>query len=220
MAFTLINAGPSPFGRKVAVALIEKGLDYTVQYDLPWSDQTCTPQYSPMQQLPILITESGKYIYDSQYILEWLERKFPEKPLVPTGVDAALEAKLRQLLGERLLEVMGSLVFEAIRADPSEAWIERQEKKVVGIFQELDRMVANRHIKESEPIDLGDVAIGPALLVLESSVGFGHIPDLDVLKWRGRYPNLTKYMARLEKRPSFAATPYKTMDFNVASAVA
>ena len=220
MAYTLINAGPSPFGRKVAVALIEKGLDYTTQYDLPWSDQTCTPQYSPLQQLPILITEDGKNIYDSQYILEWLERRFPKKPLVPADTDAALETKLRQLLGERLLEVMGSLAFEAIRSDPSEAWMQRQEKKVVGIFQELDRLVANRNIKDGDPIDLGDVAIGPALLVLESSVGFGHCPDMDVLKWRGRYANLTDYMTWLEKRPSFAATPYKTMDFDTKSAVA
>ncbi len=32
MPFTLINARPSPFGRKVAIALIEKGLEYNVQY--------------------------------------------------------------------------------------------------------------------------------------------------------------------------------------------
>ncbi len=33
MAFTLINARPSPYGRKVAILLKEKGLDFEVQYD-------------------------------------------------------------------------------------------------------------------------------------------------------------------------------------------
>ena len=97
MSFTLINAGPSPFGRKVAIALIEKKLDYVIQYDLPWGDKTCTPNYSPLQQLPILIEENGNCVYDSTYILEWLERRFPQPALLPADVDKLLEAKLRQM---------------------------------------------------------------------------------------------------------------------------
>ena len=72
MSFTLINARPSPFGRKVAIALIEKDIEYAVRYDLPWGGETCTPKYSPLEQLPILIDEKGESIYDSTYILEWL----------------------------------------------------------------------------------------------------------------------------------------------------
>jgi len=220
MSFTLINAGPSPFGRKVAIALIEKRLDYVVQYDLPWGDNTCTPQYSPMEQLPILIDESGHCVYDSNYILEWLERRFPKPALLPSGVDAILEAKLRQLLGERLLDFMGSLAFEIIRPAPSQAWVERQKRKVIGVLGELDRKVDGRFIRDAEPIDLGDIAVGAGLLVLESSVKLGHLPELDIFKWRGRYQNLTAYMKWLEERPSFVATPYKTMEVDLAATVA
>ena len=198
MTFTLINAGPSPFGRKVAIALIEKSLDYVVQYDLPWSEKTCTAQYSPLQQLPILIEENGNYIYDSTYILEWLERRYPEPPLLPTDVDAALEAKLRQLLGERLLEVMSSLAFEVLRPQPSAAWIERQERKVRGVLRELDRLLKDRLIRNDQAVDLGDIAIGTSLLVLESSISFGHCPDLDILRWRGK---VSEYI-----RPIFGQT--------------
>jgi len=219
MAFTLINARPSPFGRKVAIALIEKGLDYTVQYDVPWGNETCTPQYSPLEQLPILIEEDGHCIYDSVYILEWLERRFPQPALLPTGTDAILEAKLRQMLGERMLEAIAQVVFELQRPAPSQPWIDRQERKVRGVFLELDRMLEDRVVADTVPIDLGDIAIGTTLLLCESVVRFGHCPDIDIIRWRGRYPNLTRYMGLLEARPSFAATTYQTMDVDLSATV-
>ena len=219
MPFTLINAGPSPFGRKVAIALIEKKLDYVIQYDLPWGDKTCTPQYSPFQQLPILIEENGNCVYDSTYILEWLERRYPQPALLPSGVDALLEAKLRQMLGERLLDISGSLAFEVIRENPSNAWVERQTRKVKGGLEKLDELIGTRLIADDQPVDLGDLAVATTLQVFESTVSFGHIRDLDVIRWRGRYPNLTHYMTGLEKRPSFAATPYKTMDVDLAATI-
>lgn len=220
MTFTLINAGPSPFGRKVAIALIEKKLDYSIQYDLPWSDKTCTPNYSPLQQLPILVEKNGNCIYDSTYILEWLEQRYPQPALLPRDVDKLLEAKLRQMLGERLLDIAGSLSFELIRNNPSTAWVERQTRKVRGGLEKLNELIGDRLIADGQPIDLGDIAVGTSLLVFETSVSFGHMPDVDVIRWRGRYPNLTRYMARLEKRPSFVATPYKTMELDLAATVA
>ena len=45
MAFTPINAGPGPLGRKVAIALLEKRLPLQVQLDTPWADETCTPDH-------------------------------------------------------------------------------------------------------------------------------------------------------------------------------
>ena len=83
--FRLINARPSPYGRRVAIVLIEKGLDYEVTYDVPWGSDTCTPEHSPFQQLPILISPDGEGLYESSYILEWLEAKYPEPPLLPAG---------------------------------------------------------------------------------------------------------------------------------------
>ena len=219
MTFTLINARPSPFGRKVAIALIEKGLDYKVQYDVPWGNQTCTPEYSPLQQLPILIEEDGHCIYDSVYILEWLERRFPQPALLPSGTDAILEAKLRQMLGERLMEVFQSLVFELHRPDPSTPWIERQERKLKGVFAELDRIVEGRVVADHQPVDLGDIAVATTLLVLEFSVPAKLCPDIDIIRWRGRYPNLTRYVSALATRPSFVATVPQPMDVDLSATV-
>ena len=46
--YTLINAGPSPYGRKVSVALYEKGLPFRTIFDLPWAEAVETRQHSPL----------------------------------------------------------------------------------------------------------------------------------------------------------------------------
>lgn len=66
----LVNAKPSPFGRKVAIAMKEKSIPFEMMFDVPWSDSTCVPQYSPLEQLPLLVTDDSENVYDSMYILE------------------------------------------------------------------------------------------------------------------------------------------------------
>lgn len=219
MTFTLINARPSPYGRKVAIALIEKGLPYRVEYDVPWGDGTCTPQYSPLEQLPILVTEQGENIYDSTYILEWLERTYPDPPLLPADPSGALHQKLIQMLGERLMEIAQTLIFELQRPAPSDAWAERQSRKIVGGLDELDRRIGSRRVGDDQQAMLGDIAVASTLLAVEFAVGAGYSPDLDVFRWRSRHPNLREYIGILEARPSFRATGPEVMEVDLGAAM-
>lgn len=220
MAFKLINARPSPYGRKVAIALREKGLDYDVQYDVPWGDQTCTPDYSPLQQLPILITEAGQNVYDSAYILDWLEARYPEPALLPAGLEERLAAHQRRLLGERLMEVAQALIFEMVRPDPSGPWIERQSRKIEGVVGELERIYAALPALAERGMDLGDVAVGTTLSGIQFAMTSGIAPDVAVLHWQEGCPTLVKIVAELEKRPSFAATRPAMMDVNLKATMA
>jgi glutathione S-transferase len=219
MPFTLINARPSPFGRKVAIALIEKGIEYEVQYDVPWGSETCTPEYSPLQQLPILLSPDGETVYDSTYILEWLETRYPSPALLPVEADQRLAAKHRQMLGERLMEIAQSLIFETHRPDPSTAWIERQTRKLHGGFATLEQLHQSRSTSSQTPIDLGDIAIGTTALLLEFAVSAGLSPPIEALVWRGRYAALTRFLEQLEIRPSFAATVPRPMEVDLQSTV-
>ena len=79
----LINARPSPFGRKVAIAMLEKGIPFEIQWDIPWHADTAVPAFNPLEQLPILVTPAGETVYESSYILEWLEHHFPQPSLLP-----------------------------------------------------------------------------------------------------------------------------------------
>lgn len=219
MSFTLINARPSPYGRKVAIALIEKGLPYRVQYDVPWGEETCTPDYSPFQQLPILITDQHENIYDSTYILEWLEHVYPEPALLPRDPKMLLYQKLIQMLGERLMETAQTLIFEVQREAPSEAWVQRQTAKIVGGLAELEKQVAGREIHAGEPLMLGDIAAGTTLLAVEFAVAQGYSPDLDAFRWRSRHPGLGAYADMLDATPAFRQTTPDRMDVDLGATV-
>lgn len=215
--FRLINAPPSPYGRRVAIALLEKGLDYEVSYDLPWGPDTCTPEYSPFQQLPILITPDGQNLYESGHILEWLEAKHPQPPLLPEQTDARLEAKHRQMLGERLMDFVQALVFEHNRPDPSPAWIERQGRKVEGGLDALEAIYALRPADAA--LDLGDIAVATTVLLFDFLVPAGLAPDLPQLRWRARSPRLATTADRLDQRPSFAVTRPRPMALDLKATV-
>ena len=220
MTLRLINARPSPYGRKVAIALKEKGIAYEVQYDQPWGGGTCTPQYSPLEQLPILILDTGETVYDSSYILDWLELRYPGSPLLPAQIDDLVETRLMKMLGERLLEVIHTITFELQRPDPGDAWIERQSRKMRGALGEIDRRIGSRRPAIDGPIDLGDIAIGSTLLVVEFLITNGFVPALDVLNWQRSHPNLVGYVDALDQRPSFRDTRPEMMDVDLKSVLA
>ncbi len=220
MAFTLINARPSPFGRKVAIVLREKGLDYDVQYDVPWGEQTCTPQYSVLEQLPILMAEAGENVYDSAHILDWLEASYPEPALLPAALAPRLDAFKRRMLGERLMEIAQALIFESLRPEPSQPWIDRQSRKVRGAVAELERLYTGHASHTALGLDLGDIAVATTLLGMDFGLTAGLHPAVPVLHWRESAPVLARAVDVLDERPSFAATRPQTMDVNLGATVA
>ncbi len=220
MTFNLINARLSPFGRKITIALIEKGLSYDVVYDVPWSEATITNQHSPLEQLPILISDEGETVYDSTFILEWLEAHHPEPALLPIEPIARLEAKKRQMLGERVMEVAQSLIFETLRPAPSQPWIDRQTRKIIGGLTELERIYAAQGTPGRRALDLGDIAIFTSLDVFEFATEQGLSPPIDALVWRNRYSALTQSFITIASRPSFMQTRPQLMDVNLAATIA
>lgn len=217
--YTLINAAPSPYGRKVAVALLEKGLTFDTIYDLPWSDGTCTPTYSPLEQLPILVSPDGEKIYDSTYILDWLEVKHPRPALLPGDSEAKLEVKLRQMLAERLMEAAQSLVFELHRPDPSRSWVDRQTRKVRGALSELENIEERRRLDPTANLDLGDIALATTLLVLEYIVPAGLSPEVAAFRWRNTYRSITERVQAAERRSSFESTKPTKMTVDLPGVV-
>ncbi|KAK6006070.1 hypothetical protein QM012_006480 [Aureobasidium pullulans] len=140
--FTLISATPSPYARKVRIALAEKHIPFNLQNEVPWDGTTKTPQYNPLEKLPVLILEDGKSaVYESSYILEWLEAKYPETPLLPSidQVDARLFAKRIEVVVDGVCDALVLAFFEKMREPEkrSQPWIDRQMRKVEGGLKAL-----------------------------------------------------------------------------------
>jgi glutathione S-transferase len=218
--YRLINARPSPYGRKVAVALHEKGIEFETIFDLPWGDAVETRQYSPLEQLPILLVPGGDPVYDSSFILQWIEARHPEPPLLPLEREQRIAALQLQMLGERLMEIAQAVIFETYRPQPSPQAIERATRKIVRGLAELERLLAaDLPRAPGTPIHIGHIAVATTLLVWEFVVAEKMSPPIDALIWRGRYSGLTALISEIEERQSFQATRPQSMTVNIEAEV-
>lgn len=213
-AYRLVTAAPSPYGRKVAVALIEKGIAFETTFDLPWADAVETRRYSPLEQLPILLPGAGEPVYDSAMILDWLELAHPDPPLVPAALGDRVACMKLRTLGERLMEIAQSLIFEMHRPAPASAFVVRQSRKIERGLQAAEDLAGERRHLLS-PFDQGVIAIATTLLCWEFVVAEGMSPPIEVLAWRERYPELTNLVDDAERRRSFARTRPTSMTVDI-----
>ena len=196
----LLSATPSPYARKVRIALAEKGIPFELVTEVPWDHTTATPQYNPLEKLPVLVFEDGSSFYESRYILEVIEAKWPEPALVPADTWQRLAARKVEVLVDGACDACVLLFWERHRPaeQQSAEWIARQRRKVDGALAELARIADDREWVVGDRFGLADLCTGTLLRYLD--VRFPEHP------WRRQYPNLVGLSARLEARPSFAAT--------------
>ena len=139
----LLSASPSPYARKVRIALAEKGLPFELLTEVPWNADTTTPRYNPLEKLPVLILEDGTTVYESRHILEYLEVKFPHPPMFPEAPDDFLAAKRLEVLADGICDAAVLVIFERMRPQDSRSvpWEARQRRKIEGGFTEVARLV-------------------------------------------------------------------------------
>ena len=197
--FKLISATPSPYARKVRIALLEKGLPFELITEVPWDSTTMTPRYNPLEKLPVLLLPDGSSLYESSYILQYLELKFPQTPLLPADIDGQLAARKLEVLCDGVCDAVVLSLFEKMRdGGGSPEWLARQRRKVEGGIAEMARLVGTRPWAVGDRFSLGDIAVGTAVGYL--SVRF------QTLAWRSLHPNLAVHSESLAQRPSFMST--------------
>lgn len=210
----LISSTPSPYARKVRIVLAEKGIAFELITEVPWESTTQTPQYNPLQKVPVLIFPDGKAIYESRYVLEYLEAKYPDVPLLPKGqdkIDDALFAKQIEVVADGICDALVLSFFEAQRGEEklSPEWMARQRRKVDGGLKALAEWFGDDDAKQflvDGTFGLADVAVGSCLGYIK--VRFAEHP------WRKMYPFLDRYSERLEERQSFRDTVPKPQNFS------
>ena len=200
--FKLISATPSPYARKVRIALAEKGLPFELLTEVPWDSTTSTPRYNPLEKLPVLLLADGSSVYESSYILQYLELKHPQVPLLPHDIDGQLAARKLEVLCDGVCDAVVLSLFEKKRAGGgSPEWLARQRRKIDGGVAEMAKIVGSRLWAVGDRFGLGDIAVGTCVGYL--SVRFQDMP------WRTLYPDLALFSDGLEQRPSFkGSVPY------------
>ena len=184
------------------IALAEKGIAFELLTEVPWNNTTSTPKFNPLEKLPVLILEDGSSVYESSYILQYLELKYPTPPMLPADVDGILAARKLEVQCDGVCDALVLTFFERMRAESaSPEWLARQRRKIDGGVKEMARIVGKGDWAVGDRFSLGDIAAGT--LVGYMTVRFPELP------WRTQYPNLAALSDRLEQRPSFkSSVPY------------
>ena len=199
----LIIATPSPFARKVRVALLEKKIKYEEIIDIPWNENTITVGVNPLGKIPILLLKNHEPIFDSKVINQYLDYLKPNPPLYPSSFQENVSAKLIETVADGVCDSVVLVFLENSRNKNlrSKNWINRQEKK---IFEGIEYL--SNHLKEKEffvgnNFSIADISCFSCLEYIDL-----RFPKFD---WRKRHKNLDKYWKTHEIRDSFQKTKPK-----------
>jgi glutathione S-transferase len=195
----LLFGHPSPYSRKVRVALAEKGLNNVEQvavspFDLP-AELIAT---NPLSKVPALILDDGSALYDSQVICEYLDSLGTAHQLIPAPGTVRWTVLRRHALCDGILDATFAIACEINRRPPNErsqTWIERWRAAVDRSLYVLDSEI----MQFGKGANLAHIAAGCALSYLD-------LRAADLIDWRGKFRRLKDWHAEFEKRPSMHAT--------------
>jgi len=196
----LLIARPSPYARKIRVALIEKGIPCEITVDNPWLENPRIQTVNPIGKVPALITDSGDVIHDSKVIFEYIETVFSGPALTPTDAKERITHKQIEAICDGICDAVVLIALEGTRPaeKQSEAWVERQTRKIYAGVEEINARLNSR--KSFTALEFGLAEI--ATVVMLEYIDF-RFSEFD---WRPLYPALSTLFSQISLRESFVKT--------------
>ncbi|CTQ51893.1 putative GST-like protein YibF [Roseibium album] len=197
----LRSSPPSPFGRKVKLAMAILGLKDRIEVvDTNTADPSDSLRsQNPLGKIPALIQENGEVLYDSAVILEYLDFLAGGNKLFPAG-EARFAVLRDQTLADGIMDAAILRVYEKRFKDQKyrdPAWDSYQAGKI-------ERGLA--HFEENTPaapatvsdVDAGTLTLACALGYLDMRFGGS---------WRQDHTKLVAWLDSFEAAvPAFADT--------------
>lgn len=181
---TLYDADRCPYAARVRIVLAEKNVEYeTVTIDL---DDRPGWLYgkNPAGKVPVLEEDGGLVLPESRVIVEYLDERFPDPPLLPA--DPA-ERALARLRIERFDDL--GRPYYALRRGEQGA-----EVRLSRALAELEAALEAQPFLTGSSYGLADVAYVPWIIRARALLGVELEP----------HPVLVAWLARLGERPAVA----------------
>jgi glutathione S-transferase len=180
----LRSSPPSPFGRKVRIALHHLGLADRVEIVVTdtASETDTIRRQNPLGKIPTLITEGGEALYDSPVILEYLDHLAGGDQIIPVHPDSRFTALTLQALADGILDASILRVYERrYRSEDKvvETWLAYQAGKVERALTSLEASPPRTSV------DVGTITLACAL-------GYQDLRFAGT--WRGIYPRLVGWL--------------------------
>ncbi|HYE45793.1 MAG TPA: glutathione S-transferase family protein [Caulobacter sp.] len=200
----------SPYAQKVKIALAEKGVAFTANIPSAIGSGRTSEAFqaaNPRGEVPVLFIE-GQAIFDSTIILEFIEDRFPDPPLLPASpADRARVRMIEELCDthyEAITWGLSEIVnFKRATGDQAEAMRARAGEELAQLHTWLEDQLGAREWFNGEAFGWGDLCVAP---FVGGAIGFGFPPGPKLSAWFGRTMARPSVAAALEAaRASLAA---------------
>lgn len=191
----------SPFCRKIRLVLEEKSLEYELVVEKVWERRVNFLKLNPASTVPVLIDEDGTSVADSMAIVEYLEDKYPEIPMLPGS--PAERAEARRLVawidGKFHNEVTVNLVYERVHrrlsggGGPNSVAIRAGLDNIKMHLDYIAHLADRRRWLAGDKLTVADLATAAHLSCLDY---------IDVVPWE-RAPGAKEWYAKIKSRPAF-----------------
>ncbi|MEB3164610.1 MAG: glutathione S-transferase family protein [Prochlorothrix sp.] len=189
----------SPNARRVWLALLEKQIEFT-PVALQLNGDQRTEEFlrlNPFHQVPVWV-EGDLRLIESVAILDYLEVRYPDPPLMPQNpIDFARARMVQLLVDNKLFQPATTLLSES----PQSLNYAQAEVKLAEVLAFFEELLAGFDYFGGDRLSNGDITLGTALHLLPA-------PD----PWLVSYPRLQRWWERLQARPVWQQTCLSDQD--------
>ena len=165
MALTLLDVPLSPFAQKVKIVLREKQIPFMLQPGNIGVGDPVLLKANPRGEVPALIDGSDA-IWDSTIILEYIEEKWPEPPMLPQApLERARSRQIEEICDGPLEAVIFGVAevafFKRAEGELQAKLLGEARKSVAQILAWLEEQLGERPYFNGESFGRADAAAFP-----------------------------------------------------------
>ena len=192
----------SPFVRKVAAFLGEKGIAYDLKPTTLGDPDPAFRAASPFGKMPALV-DNGYGLADSSAIVHYLEAKYPDPELIPADPELRGRTIWFEEFADTILFGCGGKIFFNRVVAPR--FLNREGDLSIAETAERDELPPILDYLESVVPEDGYLVGGRFTLADIAVAGpFANFQHCNVDIDEARFPRLKRYVASILARPSFA----------------
>ena len=199
----LFGSTLSPFVRKVMAYAGEKGIELELR---PTGAPDHAPEFcsaSPFKKMPALKDEDYE-LCDSSAIIQYLEAKYPEPPLIPAEPKARGKVTWFDEFADTILFACGAKVFFNRIVAP--LFLKRQGDEEIAATALRDEWPSILDYLERVVPGESGYLVGDSLTLADIAVAspFANFRHLGIETSAGTHPRTAAYVERILARPSFS----------------